>query len=323
MLLQFIPISTLNLADDSFRVAFAPQLQSLVASIKTVGIVQPIIVRHTVDGTYQVVAGYRRILACQELARQTIPALVYEHTDLSVLQAFLYNLHDNLATRRLNLIEMSIALQKLTTVYAIPEDELVKRYLPLMGEEPSYKILHQLIALEQCVNSMKELIVDRSYHLTSAARVAEFSPSTQEALLTVLRPLRATTAKLNELLGMIREISARDAITVEEVLQRYQLLTIVADTSVAPPAKLAALRQTLRGVRLPTLVQRQRQFAGLLSDLQLPHMVKLRADPYFEDPKLKLECSFQEPEELQTLVTQLQEAFDRQSWRKIFEWYRA
>ncbi len=323
MLLQFLPISTLNIADDSFRLTFSPRIEKLVTSIKAVGIIQPILVRHTVDGTYQIVTGYRRVLASQELSRQTIPAVVYEHTDLSVFQAFLYNLHDNLATRQLNHIEQSIVLQRLAHSYNVPEDELVKKYLPMMGEEPSYRVLHQLLSLQQCSNPMKELIVERAYALSTAARIAEFSPSTQEALLSVLRPLNAVPAKLNELLGMIREIGARDAITVEEVLQRYQLLSVVADPGVAPAAKLVALRQTLRGVRLPTLAKRQQQFAGLLRDLELPQAAKLKTDPYFEDSKFKLECQFREPEELQQVVDHLQKAFERQTWRKIFDWYKA
>jgi ParB/RepB/Spo0J family partition protein len=323
MLLQFLPISALNIADDSFRITFSTHVETLAGSIKAVGIVQPIIVRHTVDGTYQIVTGYRRVLASQKLARQTIPVLIYEHTDLSVLQAFLFNLHDNLATRRLDLAEKATALQKLANIYAVAEDELVKKYLPMMREEPSYKVLHQLLALEQCSTPMKELIVVRDYALSTAARIAEFSPATQEALLSVLRPLRATTAKLNELLTMIREISARDAITVEDVLQRYQLLSVVADPGVAPAAKLAALRQTLRGVRLPTLAKKQEQFAGLLQDLQLPTQAKLTTDPFFEESKFKLECKFSGADELEAVFSNIQKAFERQTWHKIFDWYKA
>jgi hypothetical protein len=142
-------------------------------------------------------------------------------------------------------------------------------------------------------------------------------------MINVLRHLNATTKKLDELLTMIREISARDSITVEEVLQRYQLLTIVADPSVATAAKLAALRQTLRGVRLPTLAKRQEHFAGLIRELELPQKAKLRADPYFEDRKFKLECQFENSDELEAVIANLQKAFEKQTWHKIFDWYNA
>lgn len=322
MLLQFLPISTLNIADDSFRISVAPQLDVLKASIKAVGIIQPIIVRHTMDGAYQVIAGYKRVLASQALGRQTIPSLVYEHTDLSVLQAFLLNLHDNLSVRKLNIIEMSSALSRMSSVYGVQEDELVRKYLPLMSEEPSYKVLHQLLSLSQCSGPMQELIIEKQYALSTAARIAEFSPTTQDALMQVLGQINATTAKLNELLTMIREIGARDAISVEEVLQRYQLLTIVANPAASQSSKVNALRQTLRGLRLPKLTQRKQQFAGFIQELALPDSAKVSTDPYFEKGKLKLECQFEQPEELEQVINHIQKAFERQTWRKIFDWYQ-
>jgi hypothetical protein len=239
------------------------------------------------------------------------------------MQAFLYNIHDNMFTRPLNVIEKYNVCSKLVKVYAVTEEDVVKQYLPLLGEEPSYKVLHQYLALEQLIEPMKVHIVEKGAAISSATRIAEFSPATQASLLNVLQHVNPSTNKLNELLTLIREIAARDGTTVEEILNRYQLLTIVADPAVAAPEKVAALRQTLRSVRLPHLTERQRQLTGLIDSLQLPNTARLIADPYFEDPKLKLEYQFSAPEEINALIGKLQEAFEKQQWQKIFEWYRA
>lgn len=322
MILQYIQTNQVNLADDSFRITFAPQIEELKNSIKEVGVINPITLRHTQEGTYQIVTGFKRFLACQELNRQTVPALIYEPHDLSPLQAFMYNLHDNTFTRDLNIIEKFNVCSKLSKTYAVPEEEIVKNYLPLLGEEPSYKILHSFLALGQLIEPFKAMMVEKGAALSSATRIAEFTPSTQTSLLSVLTHINPSTNKLNELLTLIREIAARDGTTVEEILNRYQLLTIVADPAVAAPEKVMALRQTLRSVRLPHLTERQRQLTSLIDSLQLPDTARLVADPYFEDSKLKLEYQFSEPEELNVLVTKIQEAIDKQQWQKIFEWYR-
>jgi len=322
MILQYIQTNQINISDDSFRITFAPLLTELKNSIKNVGVINPIILRHTQDGAYQVVAGYKRLLACQELNRQTIPALVYEPHDLSPMQAFLFNLHDNVFTRPLSIVEKFNVCVKLIKTFAVTEEDVVRNYLPLLGEEPSYKVLHQFLNLEQLIEPMKAHVVEKQAALSSAMRIAEFSPSTQSALLNVLKHVNPSTNKLNELLTLIREIAARDGTSVEEILQRYQLLTIVADPSVAAPEKVAALRQTLRSVRLPHLTERQKQLTQLIQGLQLPQQAKLIADPYFEDPKLKLEYQFSRPEELDALVKQIQDALDKQHWNKLFEWYR-
>lgn len=323
MILQYIQTTEINVADDSFRVTFAPRLDALKCSIKNIGVINPITLRHTQEGTYQIVTGYKRLLACQELNRQTIPALIYEPHDLSPMQAFLYNFHDNVFTRHFNIVEKFNICDKLLKVYAVTEEDVVKQYLPLLGEESSYKILHQFLSLAQLIEPMKAHVVDKEMALSSATRIAEFSPSTQSALFNVLTHINPSTNKLNELLTLIREIAARDGTSVEEILQRYQLLTIVADPAVAAPEKVTALRQTLRSVRLPHLTQRQTQLTSLIQNLQLPQTARLVADPYFEDPKLKLEYQFSAPEELNALISKLQEAFEKQQWQKIFEWYRA
>jgi hypothetical protein len=323
MILQYIQTNQINVADDSFRVTFAPGLDELKKSIKEVGVINPITLRHTQEGTYQIVTGYKRLLACLELNRQTIPALIYEPHDLSPMQAFLYNLHDNVFTRELNIIEKYTICSKLVKLYAVSEEDIVKQYLPLLGEEPSYKILHQYLGLEQLIEPMRVHVVEKGAAISSATRIAEFTPSTQNALVNVLKHVNPSTNKLNELLTLIREIAARDGTSVEEILQRYQLLTIVADPTVAAPEKVMALRQTLRSVRLPHLTERQNQLTELIQGLQLPQSTRLVADPYFEDSKLKLECQFSAPEELNALVCKIQEAFEKQHWHKIFEWYRA
>jgi hypothetical protein len=169
---------------------------------------------------------------------------------------------------------------------------------------------------------MKMLVVEKEIALSSANRIAEFTPSTQTSLLDVLKHVNPSTNKLNELLTLIREIAARDGTSVEDILQRYQLLTMVADPTVAAPEKVAALRQTLRSVRLPHLTERQKELTSLIQNLQLPQTARLIADPYFEDPKLKLEYQFSDPNELTNLVSKIQEAFEKQQWQRIFEWYR-
>lgn len=323
MLLQHLPISNLNIADDSYRITFAPRLDALKRSIKTVGIIQPINVRHTPEGTYQVVTGYKRVLVMQELERQTVPSIVHEPADLSPTQAFLWNLHDNAITRPLNIVEKSIALTKLNQFYSMSEEDLVRQFLPLLDEEPSYKILHQLLSLGTLTEPLKNHVVMSDLSLSSAGRIAEFTPSTQQALLPVLAHIRPSTNKLNELLSLIREISARDGVPVEEVLSRYQLLQVVADPSTAPTDKIRALRQALRGLKLPQLSERQRQLASLIDNLDLPEAARLVADPYFENQKMKLEYQFSQPEELSDLINKIQDAFNKQQWQQIFEWYRA
>jgi ParB family chromosome partitioning protein len=76
-------------------------LNELAASIKEVGLLEPIIVR-PVDEVFEVVVGERRYRACQQAGLETVPAIVREYTDDTVVQL---NLIENVQREELSAIE--------------------------------------------------------------------------------------------------------------------------------------------------------------------------------------------------------------------------
>ena len=62
-------------------------LGSMVLSIETSGVKEPVILRQRDDGEYQLLSGYRRRRACELAKKQDIPAHVYE---MSVQDAIAY-----------------------------------------------------------------------------------------------------------------------------------------------------------------------------------------------------------------------------------------
>jgi len=69
-------------------------LVSLSASIRSVGVLQPILVRELGEGSYELIAGERRWRAAKRAGLQTIPAIVRTAEDEGSLeQALVENLH--------------------------------------------------------------------------------------------------------------------------------------------------------------------------------------------------------------------------------------
>ncbi len=69
-------------------------LDDLAASIKEKGVIQPLIVRARVDGTFEIVAGERRWRAAQMAQLHELPVIVREFTDVEVLEvAIIENIH--------------------------------------------------------------------------------------------------------------------------------------------------------------------------------------------------------------------------------------
>lgn len=99
-------------------------LASLAASIREVGILQPILVRETGDGEYELIAGERRWRAARRAGLQTMPVLVQAASDAhSLEQALVENLH----REDLNPLEEAAAYQQLVDTFDYTHEQVAAR----------------------------------------------------------------------------------------------------------------------------------------------------------------------------------------------------
>lgn len=99
-------------------------LASLTASVRELGVLQPVLVRPARDDTFELVAGERRWRAAKRAGLQTIPALVREvGDDASLEQALVENLH----RQDLNPLEEGAAYQQLIEDFHLTHEELATR----------------------------------------------------------------------------------------------------------------------------------------------------------------------------------------------------
>jgi ParB family chromosome partitioning protein len=99
-------------------------LAELVFSIREIGLLQPVVVRSSGDGTYELIAGERRLRASREAGLTAIPAIIRDTDDDAMLRdALLENLH----RADLNPLEEAAAYQQLLSDFGCTQDELARR----------------------------------------------------------------------------------------------------------------------------------------------------------------------------------------------------
>jgi ParB family chromosome partitioning protein len=98
-------------------------LDELSASIRTSGVIQPIIVRQVGDA-YQLIAGERRWRAARQAGLDRIPAIVREATDAESLELALV---ENLLREDLNPMDEAEAYRHLLTQFAWTQEQLAQR----------------------------------------------------------------------------------------------------------------------------------------------------------------------------------------------------
>ncbi|MDD1506041.1 ParB/RepB/Spo0J family partition protein [Pseudomonas sp. CNPSo 3701] len=98
-------------------------LEELSQSIKTHGVMQPIVVRPVGEGRFEIVAGERRWRATQQAGLDCIPALVRELPDEAAIAMALI---ENIQREDLNPIEEAMALQRLQQEFQLTQQQVAE-----------------------------------------------------------------------------------------------------------------------------------------------------------------------------------------------------
>ena len=123
--LEQVPVSAISPNKYQPRSHFdEEELTSLAESIRAVGVLQPVLLRPTGDGSYELIAGERRWRAARRVGLQSIPALVRETADTASLeQALVENVHRS----DLNPMEEAAAYQQLIEDFSMTHEQVASR----------------------------------------------------------------------------------------------------------------------------------------------------------------------------------------------------
>ncbi len=123
--LWHIPISLIKANAYQPRKNFAHQdLEDLISSIKEHGILQPLLVTEKNDGTYELIAGERRLRAAQFIGLSTVPAVMKKVTGSAKLELALI---ENIQRQNLDPIEEAFAYERLIKEFSLTQEEVAKK----------------------------------------------------------------------------------------------------------------------------------------------------------------------------------------------------
>ena len=120
-------IPVLNIIPNRYqpRTVFNEQkIEELALTIRTHGIIQPIVVREVEKELYELIAGERRWRAVQTLQWETIPAIIKQLDDTETASVALI---ENLQREELTAIEEAVAYAKLIELHNLTQEALAQR----------------------------------------------------------------------------------------------------------------------------------------------------------------------------------------------------
>jgi ParB family chromosome partitioning protein len=149
-------------------------MEELVGSVREIGLLQPVVVRPTAPGAFELVMGERRWRASQAAGLSTIPAIVRRTEDHDLLRdALLENLH----RAQLNPLEEAAAYQQMLEDFGCTQDELASR---IKRSRPQISNTIRLLRLPPTVQRRVAAGVLSAGHARALLAVAE--PAGQERL---------------------------------------------------------------------------------------------------------------------------------------------
>lgn len=120
-----IDIDLISPNPDQPRRTFSDEgLDDLAASIRELGIIQPLSLRSSADGGYQIIAGERRWRAAQRAGLRSVPAYIRTASDSEVTEMALI---ENIQREDLNAIEIALTFRKLLDTYDLTQERLSER----------------------------------------------------------------------------------------------------------------------------------------------------------------------------------------------------
>ena len=99
-------------------------LGELAASIKELGIIQPLTLRQLDNGKYQIISGERRYRAAKIAKLDSVPAYIRDANDTELTEMALI---ENIQREDLNAIEIALTLRKLIDQYHLTQERLSER----------------------------------------------------------------------------------------------------------------------------------------------------------------------------------------------------
>jgi len=158
-LIREIPIAQIRSNPYQPRQQFSEEsLAELAASIRELGVIQPIIVRQEGESDYVLIAGERRLRAARMAGLTTIPAIVRSPSEQQMLEMALV---ENVQREDINPIDAALAYKRLMEEFGLTQEQVAQR----VGKSvPAISNTLRLLQLpEYIIKSLKEGVISEGH----------------------------------------------------------------------------------------------------------------------------------------------------------------
>ena len=226
---EFLPIDKLRpFENHPFRVKDDAEMEQLVFSVLTQGLLTPIVVRETETAEYEVISGHRRLRACQKAGIETVPALIYSmDRDAAIIALVDSNLHrehllpsEKACAYRMKMEAMSHQGQRsdLTSSQVATKLDSASSIGKSQGE--SRDQVFRYIRLTYLIPEILQMVDEKKIALTPAVELSYLTESQQRDLLETMESEDCTPSLSQS--QQLKKLSQSGALDMDRILELLQ-----------------------------------------------------------------------------------------------------
>lgn len=218
---RFVPLADIKTNPYQPRRSFdEEQLAELTASIKEYGVLQPLVTRRAADGTYELIAGERRLRAAKLAGLERVPVVIRDVRDED---SAMLALVENLQRSDLGFLEEATGYARLLAEFGLTQEELAER----LGKKQS-TIANKLRLLKLTPDVQRTLV-----ELGASERHARalLALDDEAAQLEVLQEVRRADLTVRQTEELVNELAAgrREAAPAAVKAQRRRIVKVFKD----------------------------------------------------------------------------------------------
>jgi hypothetical protein len=311
-----MPFEEIDVESEIFRISEELNMPAILESLREIGQLNPVILMERGERNI-VVCGFRRVRAMKNLG---LPRILVRRLpkDSDPSRAFAMALWDNLSHRQLDPLEKARVLSNLRNHFGVPEDAIIRDYLPLLALSPAANVLRSYLLLHRIHPALRKCLAEGRLTHSSLSAIAAMPEAVQNRIAPLMDKIRLSSSFQKKFLRLLDDLASTTKIQPEEQLNRPEILEILEDSRLSPFQRGEKVYEALYRFRNPRLSQATDQFLAQLKGIQLPGAIRIRAHPFFEEPGLHVEFDAADPEGFQDLAAALQQAAGSLEFKNLF-----
>ncbi len=295
--MKTIDIEQININDRRFSISYPMQDEILLASIKKVGIIQPVILLDTEP--YIVITGFKRIMSALQAEIKKIPFVTIS---ISEKEALLYAVHDNMK-RGLNLVEKAQSIEKmLNTDFSLPE---IFETMTMLSLDPHEKIVNKLAAMAKLDDICKKFIFTKNIAMKQVEMLMYFNNEDRVRIIDILSSIRTTESFIREILESLNLVKIKN--------------NNIDFDSLKKASDAQELKKKLKQITNPILSSLEKKLKQIKLQCSLPPDIDIKVDPFFEKRYIDIVIKVKTENHAKEAIEKLNSIMTDGHLRSIFE----